>query len=98
MHASGGDIGTVFGAAAAKVPPPARPNVSAFTSQLTLRQGSQPAATDKHASAAGEGRPDAVAANLETFVPLTAPATTVKLKEALGPLSVAAVLRNALQL
>ena len=39
-----------------------------------------------------------MAANLEAFVPLEAPATTVRLKQALGPLSVAAVLRNALQL
>ena len=39
-----------------------------------------------------------MAANLEAFVPLEAPATTVRLKEALGPLSVATVLRNALRL
>ena len=54
--------------------------------------------TDRYANAVAEGQPDAVAANLQAFVPLEAPATTVKLKAALGPLSVATVLRNALQL
>ena len=49
-------------------------------------------------AAAGEAQQSAVAANQEAFVPLEAPATTVRLKEALGPLSVATVLRNALRL
>ena len=90
---AGGDIGTVFGAAAAKAPDVVQADISAVTEQ----HDSKAALADRY-SAAGDGQPDDIAANLEVFVPLEAPATTVKLKEALGTLSVATVLRNALQL
>ena len=91
---TGGEIGTVFGATAAKAPPLMRPYFSAYNAQ----QNSQTMLADRYSNATGEGQPDNIAANLEDFVPLEAPATTVKLKEALGSLSVATVLRHALHL